>query len=122
MRWLGSQGTAATPHSQRSHADVSVVLSADCTEYPLTALIEAIESAVATPVQAAVKRNDEQEFARRNAENLMFCEDSARRIRAVLETLPSVVDYRVQASHLESLHPHDAVAIVTKGVPGGLQP
>ncbi len=28
----------------------------------------------------------------------------------------------IQASHLESLHPHDAVAIVTKGIPGGLQP
>jgi GTP cyclohydrolase I len=77
---------------------------------------------VATPVQAAVKRTDEQEFARLNGENMMFCEDSARRIRAALEQLPGILDYRVQASHLESLHPHDAVAVVTKGLPGGLQP
>ena len=28
-----------------------------------------------TPVQAAVKREDEQEFARLNGQNLMFCED-----------------------------------------------
>jgi GTP cyclohydrolase I len=32
------------------------------------------------------------------------------------------VDYRIQASHLESLHPHDAVAVVTKGIVGGLRP
>ncbi|NLF69164.1 MAG: GTP cyclohydrolase I FolE2 [Candidatus Anammoximicrobium sp.] len=122
LRWLGSQGTLATPHSQRSHAVVQVVLHPDCREYPLVTLIDAVETAVATPVQAVVKRSDEQEFARLNGENLMLCEDSARRIRASLEATPEFADYRIQASHLESLHPHDAVAIVTKGVPGGLRP
>ncbi|MFN2126562.1 MAG: GTP cyclohydrolase, FolE2/MptA family, partial [Anaerolineales bacterium] len=71
--------------------------------------IYAVELAVATPVQAVVKRRDEQEFARLNGENLMFCEDSARRIRLALDQIPEFVDYRIQASHLESLHPHDAV-------------
>ncbi len=122
LRWLGSHGTLATPHSQRSHAEVQVVLHPGCREYPLVTLIDAVETAVATPVQAVVKRLDEQEFARLNGENLMLCEDSARRIRASLETIPEFVDYRIQASHLESLHPHDAVAVVTKGLPGGLRP
>jgi GTP cyclohydrolase I len=122
MHWLGSQGTLATPHSQRSHAHVAIALSEHCGEFPIVDLIDCVESAVATPVQAAVKRDDEQEFARLNGENLMFCEDSARRIRAALEAMPGVIDYRVQASHLESLHPHDAVAVVTKGVSGGFQP
>ena len=122
MHWLGSQGSLATPHSQRSLADVTVQLHEQSRELGIVRLIDLIETAVATPVQAAVKRRDEQEFARLNGENLMFCEDSARRIRAVLDADPEFVDYRIQASHLESLHPHDAVAIVTKGVPGGLQP
>lgn len=122
LRWLGSQGTMATPHSQRSHADVTVALSPQAEHFPIAELIDVVESAVATPVQAAVKRRDEQEFARLNGENLMFCEDSARRIRAALEEMSGIVDYRVQASHLESLHPHDAVAIVVKGIPGGLRP
>lgn len=122
MHWLGKQGTFATPHSQRSHADVLVVLSDDLDEFPLADLIDCVETAVATPVQAAVKRRDEQEFARLNGENLMFCEDSARRIRAALDAQPDFADYRVQASHLESLHPHDAVAVVVKGIPGGLRP
>ena len=122
MHWLGGQGTLATPHSQRSHADVAVVLSDSCRQYPIVGLIDAVESAIATPVQAAVKRDDEQEFARLNGENLMFCEDSARRIRAVLDKMPEFVDYRIQASHLESLHPHDAVSVVAKGIPGGFHP
>ena len=121
MRWLGSQGTMATPHSQRSHAEVTVVLDEACDAFPIIQLIDAIESAVATPVQAVVKRQDEQEFARLNGENLMFCEDSARRIRVALERIPEFVDYRIQASHLESLHPHDAVAVAAKGLPGGLR-
>ena len=73
-------------------------------------------------LQAAVKRADESEFARLNATNLMFCEDAARRIKARVESLTGILDYRIRASHLESLHPHDAVAVVTRGVPGGLRP
>ena len=48
-------------------------------------LLETIESALATPVQTAVRREDEQEFARLNGENPMYCEDAVRRIRAALD-------------------------------------
>jgi GTP cyclohydrolase I len=86
---------------------------------PLIALIDALESALATPVQTAVKREDEQAFARLNAENLMFCEDAARRMQKALDEDERIADFWVKASHFESLHPHDAVAVATKGVPGG---
>ena len=74
-------------------------------------LIDAIERALATPVQAAVKREDEQAFAKLNAENPMFCEDAARRIRAALDADARIAGYHIVASHHESLHPHDAVAV-----------
>src|SRR5690606_11609801 len=120
-QWLSEDSsTVAVPHSQRSMAEVKVALF-DNNLSPL-ALINRVEASLGTPVQGAVKRVDEQEFARLNAENLMFCEDAARRMKAALAALPFVVDFRIQASHLESLHPHDAVAITTKGVPGGCQP
>ena len=64
----------------------------------------------------------EYEFARLNGENPMYCEDAARRILAVLDALPWVADYAIEAAHLESLHPHDAVARVVKGVTGGFAP
>ena len=85
--WLGTeQGVLATPHSQRSVAQVKVLL--DHTEgeaFPITALIDLIEGALKTPVQTAVKREDEQEFALLNGQNLMFCEDAARRFIALVD-------------------------------------
>ena len=74
----------ATPHSQRSIATVKVKLNAACNEFPIVSLVDTIEQALQTPVQAAVKRADEQEFARLNGQNLMFCEDAARRLKHAL--------------------------------------
>ncbi|WHZ18233.1 MAG: GTP cyclohydrolase I type 2 [Rhodanobacteraceae bacterium] len=111
--WLGGRGVAATPHAQRSTAHVRVKL-AQGFDLPVVDLIDAIEAALATPVQTAVKREDEQAFAVLNAENPMFCEDAARRIRAALDTDPRIAGYHIRAAHHESLHPHDAVAEVAK--------
>lgn len=121
-RWLGTtQGIVATPHSQRSVAEVKVGLDDSVTELPIIQLIDAIEDALKTPVQAAVKREDEQEFARLNGQNLMFCEDAARRLQFALNQQPHYRDFWVRVNHLESLHAHDAVSITTKGVPGGFR-
>jgi GTP cyclohydrolase I len=120
--WIDSERmTYPTPHSQRSHAEVTVILGDADVAYPVNDLIDTVESAIATAVQTVVKRQDEQQFAKINGENLMFCEDAARRIREAVEKLEYASDYRIRVDHLESLHPHDAVAIVTKGVPGGLR-
>jgi GTP cyclohydrolase I len=122
--WLGtSQGICATPHSQRSFAKVRVTLSdAQVDSFEVSQLINRIEDALQTAVQAAVKREDEQEFARLNGANLMFCEDAARRLQAKLDEQSDYSDFWLRVDHLESLHPHDAVSIVSKGVPGGYQP
>ena len=104
--WLSLHGSFATPHSQRSEAHVTVDLTS-ASAFRLRELIDAVENAVATPVQTAVKRADEQAFARLNGENLMFVEDAARRIATGLQHFSLV---SVDVRHLESLHPHDAVA------------
>ena len=120
--WIDSDRmTYPTPHSQRSHAEVTVVLSDTPVAYPVNDLIDTVESAISTAVQTVVKRQDEQQFAKINGENLMFCEDAARRIREAVDKLDYAADYRIRVDHLESLHPHDAVAIVAKGIPGGLE-
>jgi GTP cyclohydrolase I len=118
--WLGStEGIVATPHSQRSTAEVKVKLAEDLEEFPIVALIDAVEGALKTPVQAAVKREDEQEFARLNGQNLMFCEDASRRLKHQLNQMPIFKDFWLRVNHYESLHAHDAVAIATKGVDSG---
>ncbi len=106
--WLKRHATAATPHSQRSEAVVSVGLPADGATLGLIDLIDRIEHALGTPVQTAVKRADEQAFAVLNGGNLMFVEDAARRVQAALDGRHA--HPRVHVRHLESLHPHDAVA------------
>lgn len=118
--WLGTkEGISATPHSQRSLAQVRVKLDKSVDDLPISALIDRIEDALQTPVQAAVKREDEQEFARLNGQNLMFCEDAARRLHQNLDADDTLKDFWIRVNHLESLHPHDAVAIVVKGVSDG---
>jgi len=120
LTWLGSeQGICATPHSQRSIAELRLRLSDQFDLFPFLELIDRIENALSTPVQSAVKREDEQAFAELNGQNLMFCEDAARRIQAALNEEPGFIDFWARASHFESLHPHDAVAVTTKGIPNG---
>ena len=121
--WLGTtEGIVATPHSQRSVAEVKVKLGSGLNEFPITNLVNTIEDALQTPVQAAVKREDEQEFARLNGQNLMFCEDAARRLQHSMNLATEYEDFWLRINHLESLHAHDAVSVTTKGVPGGYQP
>ncbi len=121
--WLGTtDGIMATPHSQRSVAEVKVKLNESVTDFPITDLVNAIENSLKTPVQAAVKREDEQEFARLNGQNLMFCEDAARRLQYTMNQIKEFDDFWLKINHLESLHAHDAVSITTKGVVNGYQP
>ncbi|HRJ51340.1 MAG TPA: GTP cyclohydrolase FolE2 [Candidatus Thiothrix moscowensis] len=118
--WLGTtSGIRATPHSQRSIAQVKVKLAEKVRTLPITSLIDRVEGALQTPVQATVKREDEQEFARLNAANLMFCEDAARRLKTALNDDISVRDFWLRVNHMESLHAHDAVSVVVKGVEDG---
>ncbi|MCX6125369.1 MAG: GTP cyclohydrolase FolE2 [Proteobacteria bacterium] len=115
--WLGTEGAiAGTPHGQRSEGKILTELNAVPKDLGfLVQMINSLESSLTTPVQAAVKREDEQEFARLNAANLMFAEDACRRMHRTLATLGIFKGTSVEARHIESLHPHDAVAIVTSG-------
>jgi GTP cyclohydrolase I len=119
LAWLGSeQGIVATPHAQRSVARLLVRFGKGV-PLDLIGLLDRVEQALGTPVQTAVKREDEQAFALANGGNLMFCEDAARRIQKALDADPRIVDFHVRLEHQESLHPHDAVAYASKGVAGG---
>jgi GTP cyclohydrolase I len=106
------------PHSQRSKVRVSAEIA------PGAALaIEDLRAhclaALQTETQVMVKREDEQAFAELNGAYVKFVEDAARLVFAQLDADPRIADFQVACAHLESLHSHDAVAVVNKGVPGG---
>ncbi len=111
LEWLGSaDGINATPHSQRSTAVMKIKLHEDQDQVPIKYFIDLVENTLQTAVQTAVKRADEQAFALRNGQNLMFCEDAARRIKRILEKSERVSQFHLRVTHHESLHPHDATA------------
>jgi len=114
LKWIQSEaGSIATPHSQRSFAYLELTLENHY--FPnIGRLIFQFEEIIGTAVQTAVKRQDEQEFAKLNAQNLMFCEDAARRIKSGLEQMDFVADYWFKIEHQESLHAHNAVVIDQK--------
>ncbi|MEM9476481.1 MAG: GTP cyclohydrolase FolE2 [Pseudomonadota bacterium] len=110
-----TRGQLATPHSQRSVARISVVLDESAGRLWFEDLVELARAAVATETQVMVKREDEQAFAELNAANPIFVEDAARLFAEQLQADPRIGDFRVAASHQESLHSHDAVSILTEG-------
>ncbi|MFZ1511979.1 MAG: GTP cyclohydrolase FolE2 [Tabrizicola sp.] len=107
-----TRGQLATPHSQRSVARLSVVLAG---EMALEDLVDLARGAVVTETQVMVKREDEQAFAELNAANPIFVEDAARLFCEALRGDARIGDFRVVASHQESLHSHDAVSLLTEG-------
>lgn len=111
-----TRGVAAVPHSQRSVSKISVKYEGD---FWIEDLVDIGRNALQTETQVMVKREDEQAFAELNAANLKFVEDAVRLLYEGLDADSRISDFRVFASHKESLHSHDAISVIVKGVPGG---
>ena len=113
-----SRGVFATPHAQRSKARVRVELAAG-RSLSIEDLQQHCANALKTETQVMVKREDEQAFAELNGAHIKFVEDAARLLYRELGTDKRIVDFQVACAHLESLHSHDAVSVICKGVKGG---
>jgi len=113
-----NRDTAAIPHSQRSIANLTVELDK---ELFIEDLVEYCREALQTETQVMVKREDEQAFAEMNAAFQKFVEDAARLLYEELDNRESIVDFVIRCVHMESLHSHDAVSRICKGVPNGLR-
>jgi len=116
QQWYESEQIfPATPHAQRSHMTVELGLKQG-SELSIPGWIQQIENCLQTPVQTAVKKADEMEFARLNASNTMFCEDAVRKVATFLDLDSRIEGYRLTADHLESLHPHNATSQIIKNL------
>lgn len=109
---------AAIPHSQRSVAYITVELNEAMW---VEDMVELCREALQTETQVLVKREDEQAFAELNGAFQKFVEDAARLLYKHLNAHPMVKDFVVRCVHMESLHSHDAISRICKGVPGGLR-
>src|SRR5690606_24420021 len=100
----------APPHSRGSEPRLQLRLDPPLQELPLLHWLDSAEAALGTALQTAVKRADEQAFALANGQNLMFCEDAARRLHQTLREQDGLLGFSLEVLHAESLHAHDAVA------------
>lgn len=105
---------ATVSHSQRSVARVQLLLDNDIPHIWIEEIQELCLSALHTETQVMVKRPDEQAFAELNGSYTKFVEDAARQLHQVFDAREDILDFRIVCSHLESLHSHDAIAILTK--------
>lgn len=110
--------TYGVPHSQRSKARVMAEVKPGA-HVTIEELQKHCVNALKTETQVMVKREDEQAFAELNGAYVKFVEDAARLIFEQLSADTRIRDFQVACSHLESLHSHDAIAVINKGVNGG---
>lgn len=109
---------ASIPHSQRSVASMTIELNEDLF---IEELVQHCRDALMTETQVMVKREDEQAFAEMNGAYQKFVEDAARLLYEQLDDEKRIRDFVIRCVHMESLHSHDAVSRICKGVKNGLR-
>lgn len=107
-----NRGVFGIPHSQRSNARIGIEFDKLLW---IEDIIELCRKSLVTETLVFCKRQDEQAFAELNGANIKFVEDAIRYMANELNNDQRVLDYKVICSHQESLHSHDAVAVITKG-------
>jgi GTP cyclohydrolase I len=107
------RGVYGIPHSQRSVARSSIEFNELIW---IEDVIDMCNNALTTETLVFCKRQDEQAFAEKNGAQPKFVEDAIRYLAEEYNKNPMVVDYKIVCSHQESLHSHNAVAVITKGV------
>ena len=112
------RGVYAVPHSQRSKARIKLE-EVEGKKIWIEDVQALCLRALRTETQVMVKREDEQAFAELNGAHLKFVEDAARLLYREFDADRRICDFQIACSHLESLHSHDAVSVICKGVKGG---
>jgi GTP cyclohydrolase I len=115
-----TRGVFGVPHSQRSKARL-VLEEAKGRKIWIEDVHALCVRALRTETQVMVKREDEQAFAELNGAHLKFVEDAARLLYREFDADKRICDFQIACSHLESLHSHDAVSVICKGVKGGFR-
>jgi GTP cyclohydrolase I len=77
-------------------------------------LIQLVEGCASSELFSLLKRPDEKAVTERAYENPVFVEDLVRNIAVRSEREPDISWYRVEAENFESIHNHNAYALIEK--------
>ena len=99
-------------HNQRAWAKLEV----EAQEMVwLEELVEYAEASASTPLYGLLKRPDEKYVTEHAYENPRFVEDAVREVALRLEADKRITWYRAEVESMESIHNHNAFAVVEKG-------
>ena len=98
-------------HNQRAHAAIAVRLSAFVW---LEEFAELADRCASAPVYSLLKREDEKFVTEHAYTNPRFVEDSVRELALQLAADDRVLWFRVSVTSHESIHNHDAFAVIEK--------
>lgn len=103
-------------HNQRGYVTIEVTPKATdsgCEFILIEELIEVAERSGSAPLYALLKRPDERYVTMQAYENPVFVEDVVRNAAALLKQDSRVARFRVKAVNHESIHDHNAFAVVS---------
>ena len=78
-------------------------------------LIRLVEGCASCELYSVLKRPDEKHVTETAFDNPVFVEDLVRNVAALSNQLPEIGWYRVEAENFESIHNHNAYALIEKG-------
>ena len=99
-------------HNQRGMVTISVEADEGLT---FSELIDLAESSASCELYAGLKRVDEKAVTERAYDQPVFVEDLARNVAAGLKAHEAVKWFRVEAENFESIHNHNAYAMIETG-------
>lgn len=105
-------------HNQRGYVTLEVRPKhkrGGCELILIEELIEIAEKSGSAPVYALLKRTDERHVTMQAYENPVFVEDVVRNAAALLRADHRVASFTVKAVNHESIHDHNAFAVISGG-------
>ncbi len=103
--------SARGAHNQRGIVSLAVRFS---TPVWIEDLIELVESSASSPLYSILKRPDEKFVTEAAYDNPVFVEDLVRNVALKANDHPHLTWYHVEAENFESIHNHNAWAMIEK--------
>ena len=100
-------------HNQRGEVVLTVVGNQDLPF--ISDLIAAVETCGSSELYSVLKRPDEKHVTERAYDNPVFVEDLVRNVSLKMQGMNGIESFRVEGENFESIHNHNAFAIVISG-------
>lgn len=104
--------SAGGAHNQRGQVIFS--LRAKKSPLPLAEMVAMVERSASSELYSVLKRPDEKAVTERAYANPVFVEDLVRNVAAQANSDPRIAWWQVEAENFESIHNHNAYALVLK--------